>query len=735
VTVRYLPDRLHSEIASSPAGVVPSLDADGQRGVGSLLHLCAAVLSWMIGERAAKSCGDVYQLQAALLLYGQSADAEPAQRPSTRTPTILRERGLSRGAVRLLWRGCRAEYGYLAALDMDLLAAVYPPAVWRALAGLIADGPGVCSQRIDRVLHLVALRPAAAHAGGGDGALVSRKTLQNYAWPLSWTMRTLVDLHQHGFPCEALAGWMSRPVVRVPPAPLANTDRSAPPRRLIRLLWQQLDSEIKQRLGAHSDEDELDVVRSCSVHRLRGGGIWGRMRLRALFALTCCLGGRSGAVCELRRRHLLADHVAPDGSCGPAIALRPGKTYAAQEIHYKPIPGPLRDVIEVFAIATDRILTETPDYTAAGRITRPPAPDDLALFPKSLREPGRALSQPGFYVQLTGYAARPQAGRGERAPLLPRRDGRGFSPHTLRGAAMQMIKHAALSHPPEQHPGLDGDDLIEALVDHEVPGDRHGYLDKNTLRGRELLSAIATTLAWDTLTTEAGARRVRDGTRYRTYLGRHSVLQSELDRLQREISQLLSEPPQRSEQAARILFELRGLDEERDQVKTRLHAVEQQLERLRHDAATRIATPDDIPDDELTDQFGQIDRELHARPGQAATESLPAPVRAQPWVTISEAAEILEISYPQMARWANGQHLPYAAGDPRNPWQPDRAPVDRSLGPRRRRIAVAHINPAFLRTATQQHRLAHILATWPAGWTNRQCMATLTLPDAWRHGA
>ncbi len=369
--MRYLPDHRHGSELDVPAAMAPLVVTGEQRSVGSVVHLCASVFSWMIGERAAKQCGDVYQLQACLLLYAQAGGLESGARPCARAPTILRGLGLSRESVQGLWRRSRAEYGYLAALDMRLLTAVYSPAVWRALAALIADGPGECSQRIDRVLHQVALRPAAAHAGGGEGALVSRQTLNNYAWPLSWTMRTLVDLQQHGFPCEALASWTNKPVVHVPPAPQAHTDRSAPPRRQVRLLWQQLDGEIKRRLRARSDAQELEIVRECAVQRLRGGGVLQLMRLRALFALTCCLGGRSGALCGLRRHDVIAEHQGPDGRCGPAIALRPGKTSPAQEIHYKPIPPGLLNMIQVFSLAIDRILAETPDYDKNGRFERP----------------------------------------------------------------------------------------------------------------------------------------------------------------------------------------------------------------------------------------------------------------------------------------------------------------------------------------------------------------------------
>jgi hypothetical protein len=387
----------------------------------------------------------------------------------------------------------------------------------------------------------------------------------------------------------------------------------------------------------------------------------------------------------------------------------------------------LLDVIEVFCLTTDRIVRETPDYDERGRRERPEPPHDLALFPKSLREPGRAMSQPAFYVQLTGWPARPSSGRKAQAPLLPRRDGRGFSPHTLRRAAMQMIKQAARDYLPNHYPELQPDDITEALVDHEVPGDRYGYLDKNTLRGRERLSGIATELAWQMLTTERGARRVPDSERYRDRLQRRGVLDQELQRLSQQIAALLNNQPGRKDLAVQTLFELRVCDEQRDQIRARLRMLDFELDQLRHDESTRITVPDDIPDEDLSDQFDQIDREVQGGPVIRPTTPAPKPVREPAWITIREAAEIVGISYPQMARWANGQHLPFPAGDTRNPWQPDAVPVDSSLGPRRRRIAVDGINPNYLFTEPQQRRLAELLARWPKGWTESACRTPLAL--------
>ena len=284
--------------------VLPAVVVDGHPDAGSMLHLCASVFSWMVGEHAAKSGGDIYLLQACLLRYAQAAGSELDARPRANARTILRERGLSRESVRARWREVRAEHGYQATLDLELLSELFPLPVWRALARLIADGPAVCSERIDRVLHQVASRPAAAHAGGGEGARVSRRSIENYAWPLSWTMRTLVDLLPARLPVRGARAWQHAPVVRVPSAPSANTDRSAPPWRLVRLAWQQVDRDVKRRLGADSTAEELEIVQDVlGASPAEQGRVVADAVARAVRA-DLPLGGRSGAVCELRRADL-----------------------------------------------------------------------------------------------------------------------------------------------------------------------------------------------------------------------------------------------------------------------------------------------------------------------------------------------------------------------------------------------------------------------------------------------
>jgi hypothetical protein len=448
------------------------------------------------------------------------------------------------------------------------------------------------------------------------------------------------------------------------------------------------------------------------------------MRQRAMFALFAMLAGRVEAISSLRRADFKPEHQCPDGKVTPAIALRPEKTSPDGEVHYKPIPLDSTWCLESLFMATDRILTETPDYTEIGRISRPPVPEDLAMFPKSLREPGRALSPAGFRVTLVGWDSR--GIRRASAPMIPRQNGTGHTPHNIRSAVMQMLEREAQRYCEQNHLPFRPQDIPEALVDHgRIADDQHGYYDRETLPGRQILSRIATTLAWPALTTDHGARKIRDADAYRTALRQRRALHQELDFVQAEITAAMAAATG-TRRAATVLLQIRALDEQRDIIRIRLTDVEQQIERLRHDPATRIPVSDNTRDEHLVDQLDQIEQELTtANSTSPSKDALPV---VRTFLTVPELADVLEVSYPTAARWANGQHTPYPAGDLRNPLT---GPIDTSLGPRRRRIPLDSINLRCIATDPQRHRLAQICSQPPIGWRDADWKAPLpTRPQA-----
>ena len=271
--------------------------------------------------------------------------------------------------------------------------------------------------------------------------------------------------------------------------------------------------------------------------------------------------------------------------------------------------------------------------------------------------------------------------------------------------------------------------IASALLDHRIHADPYGYADLNTVRGRERLSRHGAQIIWEMLTTDRGARKMRNTAAYHEAVRRREILKAELDRRSAEIAAAVREARAARRVPAELLLDLLANDE-RNELQDRLAAVEHEIHDLLHDPETLIPVPDDISDEQLRHELEAVEKAIrHSETENRQTaQRHPDPIRD--WVTIRELAQILDISYPTAARWVRGEHLPHPAGDPRNPWSPDEVPVDASLGARRRRIWIGGINPALIRSEGQRARLAQLLAWPPKGWPDKHLSAPLELSDA-----
>jgi hypothetical protein len=263
--------------------------------------------------------------------------------------------------------------------------------------------------------------------------------------------------------------------------------------------------------------------------------------------------------------------------------------------------------------------------------------------------------------------------------------------------------------------------IASALLDHEIRTDPYGYADLNTLRGRERLSRLGTQIAWEMLATDRGARRMKNAIAYHDAVRKRGILKAELDRQSREIAAAVQQARAARKVPADLLLDLLANDE-RTELQTRLAAIETQIHNLLHSPETLIPAPDDISDEQLRDELEALEKAVRQGPAKPKRSSVP-PDPVRDWITIPELADILDISYPTAARWVRGEHLPHAAGDPRNPWQADNIPVDASLGERRRRIWTGGISSAVIRTEAQRARLAQLLGQAPKGWSRKHAGA------------
>src|SRR3954452_13061044 len=451
----------------------------------------AVTLSRLIGDRYDRRGGDIYEVNATLARYPRVAcdDTDVTHISSARArhpSSVLAKLGLQRSDLNAEWSRRVADDGVRAAFDAPLLLALFPVSSVGALCAIVVDGPALAVERIESLLHHRSQQAVKSTRARPDGGLVSRRTLAANVAPVRWLLDQLTDLQRRDFPCGSLHQWQWVPKIRMPRAEPANTDGSAPPLILLRRTYAGLDRKVKERLGVAHDIDEGPRVRAMGRTSLKICGVWRLARTRALLGLSFALGGRRGAVCRLKRSDVVRDHLGPDGHRGPAIALRPAKVYDEREIHWKPIPHELLRVIDLYLSLTDRLVAETDhDLKHNGRRRRPAPGPEAPLFIGHLKYPERALTPGGFYQQLVGHTGYPKHNIKPRTPLIPKGDGAGFSPHTLRRAALQATRVAAAEYCRKHDCAVTEEGISAALLDHTMPSDRYGYADVNTLAGRE----------------------------------------------------------------------------------------------------------------------------------------------------------------------------------------------------------------------------------------------------------
>jgi hypothetical protein len=285
-----------------------------------------------------------------------------------------------------------------------------------------------------------------------------------------------------------------------------------------------------------------------------------------------------------------------------------------------------------------------------------------------------------------------------------------------------MTRDGARTYCSERDLSIDPEAIAEALLDHKIESDRYGYADINTAAGREYWSGVATEINWQMLTTDRGAQRIPDISAYETALRRKHVVEYEIDEAAHEAERRSSAAKEKGEVTPELLLDVIALNDRRLQLQTELGKADAHIDRLRNDRQTWLIH--DTAEEPAPVSFDEVELRVF---GQVRPPSEPSRVLRE-WVSVREFALIAEVSPVTAARWAKGRHLPYHAGDPRRPWEPDAIPIDQSLGVRRRRIILSGIKPGFFQREGMQRRIAQIRSEWPQGWSERQCKAPLEMP-------
>lgn len=364
----------------------------------ALDQLIDTVLSRAIAEHRSKNFNRTGYLCHALWRYGITSTAEsdapcpwlqnsigdPIERanrhrfgmasPCPHGDSVRAQLGLTPQQVWSMWATAKATYGLLAALPRDVIDRFVPRVFRPVVAAIVADGPGVAIERLERLLAKEAARRVAPTRARPNGGPISQGQVDNIGKALMRTMRSLVDLRlRRQQDVEAVLGkiraedarateeaalgptelllarlapWTALPS-RIDWPTCANhvTDTSAPSIEVIRKPFHEVNDEIAAIFGCPLQE-QLNAVDRLGA--AQGQRLFYRLRRRLLLMLLFMTGGRIGALTSLNVGDYEPRRLCADGLYHPAIALRPGKTVDEQTIHWKPIPDAAGAVIETW---------------------------------------------------------------------------------------------------------------------------------------------------------------------------------------------------------------------------------------------------------------------------------------------------------------------------------------------------------------------------------------------------
>jgi hypothetical protein len=219
------------------------------------------------------------------------------------------------------------------------------------------------------------------------------------------------------------------------------------------------------------------------------------------------------------------------------------------------------------------------------------------------------------------------------------------------------------------------------------------YKDFGNPQGLERLCCMGSEIAWAVLTTDAGARTALDRTAIESAMRRRAALEAELDSIRDRLAaarirveRITNAPPASTThedwlRAHTLRSSIDLLWDERVETQDALRETDREIEALQHDAARRVAVPDEIPDSELIVDVAALQMTIDGTSTVKGTRRR----RRRRWLTPAEFAQIAGVSVSEVKRWLKG-NFSVRHGGPL-PWPADAIPVD-WISSRRRRILV-----------------------------------------------
>jgi hypothetical protein len=638
--------------------------------------------------------------------------------------------------------------------SIELLSLYVPAPLWRVFEHIILEGREAYRERMTAVLSKVAaLSPERSNHKRSDDALLSPGWINSLRARAANMVGLLFDLSADPRFAEVLCagGWNTRKVsggelggdkravTRGANADSGNvTDTAAPPLRLVRLRFAELDYAAEKALGREPGDDEVKLINKLPEAKLLTSTLEKLLRDRLLVLWLPRFAQRAGALPYLSEVCLDFKHTFLDGEVGPGVLVFDPKTPNSAHWRWRPFEPELVPYIKAY-LAIKRRRAELLDEQTADHIA---VPDDARrLINRSKRGVVETTSPALFRVPRTLRPLSPvglnklcTARGGQIRPLIPRPDGslRGFNPHSFRHLYRGLVSSEAAKRLYDMH-GQDAErrDVCGRMgLDHGLTGLDALYKDDNSDLGREQGTRLGGRSVFEQLLTPLGLRTHRDGETYRRVLTARDSAEQELRRIEEDFER----HSERIEREGRDVPASAIVPLLRRQAQTARLARElaehertiMGIEGGHEDYLVTVA--DHIPHSEIPRvDLVHIKREHRQAVPQGRVRSLR---QDHNWYTAEQLVELKFAASATVRGWmknaVEGQPVPRKA-----PWDTSDNPVFVFTGDSRRRAVYAEA----VRFLTQEQRdmgAAMLADERPEGWEHLQKMVPDPRPSAHR---
>jgi hypothetical protein len=632
---------------------------------------------------------------------------------------VLGRLGRAREDLAAEWEAIKQRWHEEAVLPEDLIAAFFPRELWPVIAHIIVEGPDLSSKRLvsamDR-MKATTVKPTKARPQGGP---LSPGTLNFRHELLTRVFLTIVALRSEGYESILLDAWTHVPRRSGAVTHEVITDRTAPSRRLCRLVFAAYRADVFRRLQCDAVEELPHRLRALTPDQLRSTSVTWSLRTLAMLVIFLTTGTRRLALTRIRRGDFELRRACWDGIPRPALGVRPAKGKPWDQTFFKPLPLPAGSIIEAWALLVSAL--------SEGELTA-----DDPLFPATITEPHRPTSPRVLTAHFSGYVQAGAADGPRKRAAFPRdidavasigrhrgpyTDGQctGYSPHTLRHAADQLVEHGApryLADLGERR--ITGATIVKAMCNHAMTEDPLLYKDFANPQGLERLCCMASEIAWAVLTSDAGARFALDRERIESAMRKRAALEAELESIRDRLAaarirvERVANADPRSVRhedwlrAHNLRTSIDLMADERSEVQDALREVDRELGDLLRDPGREVAVPDELDDSELIVDVAALQLAIDGTTVVKGTRRR----RHRWWLTPAEFAAVAGVSESEVKRWLSGVFSSRHRGP--LPWPADAVPVE-WISSRRRRILIDGVNPEFLADPGRAERLDAVL--------------------------